>query len=141
MCTPIQTPSPGVFTMSAVIVAIVLQTPPPRYKKMSTEQDWTSVWPTAETFKWSVVPFPVRQGYAKVGLLVYSLSGCLPRIIPGPDLPNLGICLWRYSSTGKSGTPVKSGTVGMSRIPANLEGCSVEKQIASPNTGERCDLW
>ena len=33
---------------------------------MSTEQDWTSVWPAAQSFKWSVVPFPVRQGFAQV---------------------------------------------------------------------------
>ncbi|KAI0241083.1 28S ribosomal protein S35, mitochondrial [Lamellibrachia satsuma] len=41
------------------------EVPPPRYKKMATDQDWTSVWPTAEAFKWSVVPFPVRQGFAQ----------------------------------------------------------------------------
>ena len=56
------------MSVSVVIVAILFQTPPPRYKNMSTEQDWTSVWPTAESFKWSVVPFPVRQGYARVSL-------------------------------------------------------------------------
>ncbi|XP_041354249.1 28S ribosomal protein S35, mitochondrial-like [Gigantopelta aegis] len=38
---------------------------PPRYKQMKTDQDWTVVWPAAETFKWSVVPFPVRQGYVE----------------------------------------------------------------------------
>uniref|UniRef100_A0A0B7AXU3 Small ribosomal subunit protein mS35 mitochondrial conserved domain-containing protein n=1 Tax=Arion vulgaris TaxID=1028688 RepID=A0A0B7AXU3_9EUPU len=32
---------------------------------MPTDQDWTNVWPSASTFKWSVVPFPVRQGYVK----------------------------------------------------------------------------
>lgn len=37
--------------------------PPPRYKTMKPEQDWTNVWPTAHSFKWSVVPFPVRQGF------------------------------------------------------------------------------
>ena len=30
---------------------------------MSTEQDWTNVWPTATTFKQSVVPLPITQGY------------------------------------------------------------------------------
>ncbi|XP_064628673.1 small ribosomal subunit protein mS35-like [Lineus longissimus] len=39
--------------------------PPPRYQKMPIDQDWTKVWPTAGSFKWSVVPFPVRQGYIK----------------------------------------------------------------------------
>ena len=29
---------------------------------MKVDQDWTNVWPTAASFKWSVVPFPVRQG-------------------------------------------------------------------------------
>lgn len=32
---------------------------------MATDQDWTDVWPTATTFKWSAVPFPVRQGFVK----------------------------------------------------------------------------
>lgn len=41
------------------------QVPPPRYKTMPIDQDWTNVWPTAHTFKWSVVPFPVRQGYVE----------------------------------------------------------------------------
>jgi small subunit ribosomal protein S35 len=30
---------------------------------MSTDQDWTNVWPTATTFKQSVVPLPITQGY------------------------------------------------------------------------------
>lgn len=36
---------------------------PPRYLRMSTDQDWTNVWPTAATFKQSVVPLPITQGY------------------------------------------------------------------------------
>ncbi|CAF4096168.1 unnamed protein product, partial [Rotaria magnacalcarata] len=36
---------------------------PPRYLRMSTDQDWTNVWPTATTFKQSVVPLPITQGY------------------------------------------------------------------------------
>ncbi|XP_070190189.1 small ribosomal subunit protein mS35-like isoform X3 [Littorina saxatilis] len=32
---------------------------------MPIDQDWTNVWPAASTFKWSVVPFPVRQGYVE----------------------------------------------------------------------------
>ena len=39
---------------------------PPRFRTMSPDQDWTDVWPTEATFKWSVVPFPVRQGFVKV---------------------------------------------------------------------------
>ncbi|GFS17366.1 28S ribosomal protein S35, mitochondrial [Elysia marginata] len=39
--------------------------PPPRYRSMPTDQDWTDVWPTASTFKWSAVPFPVRQGFVE----------------------------------------------------------------------------
>ena len=30
---------------------------------MSTDQDWTNVWPSATTFKQSVVPLPITQGY------------------------------------------------------------------------------
>jgi small subunit ribosomal protein S35 len=30
---------------------------------MSTDQDWTNVWPAATTFKGSVVPLPITQGY------------------------------------------------------------------------------
>ncbi|CAG5126458.1 unnamed protein product [Candidula unifasciata] len=37
----------------------------PRFRSMPVDQDWTDVWPSAATFKWSVVPFPVRQGYVK----------------------------------------------------------------------------
>ncbi|KAK6985904.1 28S ribosomal protein S35 mitochondrial [Biomphalaria glabrata] len=29
---------------------------------MPVDQDWTDVWPSASTFKWGTVPFPVRQG-------------------------------------------------------------------------------
>ncbi|XP_005090888.1 28S ribosomal protein S35, mitochondrial [Aplysia californica] len=39
--------------------------PPPRFRSMATDQDWTDVWPTASTFKWSAVPFPVRQGFVE----------------------------------------------------------------------------
>ncbi|KAK6169581.1 hypothetical protein SNE40_020607 [Patella caerulea] len=35
----------------------------PRYMNMKPDDDWTNVWPTASTFKWSAIPFPVRQGY------------------------------------------------------------------------------
>lgn len=41
------------------------QAPPPRYRSMPTDQDWTDIWPTASTFKWSAVPFPVRQGFVE----------------------------------------------------------------------------
>ncbi|CAL1539875.1 unnamed protein product [Lymnaea stagnalis] len=37
----------------------------PRYRSMPVDQDWTNVWPSAATFKWATVPFPVRQGYIK----------------------------------------------------------------------------
>ncbi|BFZ09868.1 hypothetical protein BsWGS_12907 [Bradybaena similaris] len=37
----------------------------PRFRSMPLDQDWTDVWPAAATFKWSVVPFPVRQGYVE----------------------------------------------------------------------------
>ncbi|XP_033740963.1 28S ribosomal protein S35, mitochondrial-like [Pecten maximus] len=33
-----------------------------RHKSMSTEQDWTKVWPTEGVFKWSSVPLSLRQG-------------------------------------------------------------------------------
>ncbi|XP_067947847.1 small ribosomal subunit protein mS35-like [Watersipora subatra] len=39
--------------------------PPPREKVMKVDQDWTNVWPTAASFKPSVVPLPIRQGYVK----------------------------------------------------------------------------
>ena len=32
---------------------------------MKTDQDWTNVWPASHTFKWSAIPFPVRQGYVQ----------------------------------------------------------------------------
>ncbi|GIY25283.1 28S ribosomal protein S35, mitochondrial [Caerostris extrusa] len=36
---------------------------PPREKRMPIDQDWPSVWPTAKSFRPSVVPLPVYQGY------------------------------------------------------------------------------
>lgn len=36
---------------------------PPREKRMKVDQDWPSVWPTAKTFRPSVVPLPIYQGY------------------------------------------------------------------------------
>ncbi|XP_055948554.1 28S ribosomal protein S35, mitochondrial-like [Argiope bruennichi] len=36
---------------------------PPREKRMPIDQDWPSVWPTAKTFRPSVVPLPLYQGY------------------------------------------------------------------------------
>ena len=36
-----------------------------RYNKMSVEQDWTNVWPTATMFKQNAIPLPVRQGFIK----------------------------------------------------------------------------
>jgi len=33
-----------------------------RYKRMSTDQDWNSVWPSARNFNPHTVPFPVYQG-------------------------------------------------------------------------------
>lgn len=30
---------------------------------MPTDQDWTDVWPTAASFKASVVPLPLRMGW------------------------------------------------------------------------------
>lgn len=35
----------------------------PRYKSMSTDQDWPSIWPGPRTFHPAVVPLPLRQGY------------------------------------------------------------------------------
>ena len=45
---------------------ISLEVPPPRYKGMKPDQEWTDVWPAAHSFKWSVVPLPIRQGYVEV---------------------------------------------------------------------------
>lgn len=35
----------------------------PRERRMSENQDWPSVWPTAKTFSPSAVPLPLRQSY------------------------------------------------------------------------------
>lgn len=37
----------------------------PRYNKMKITDDWTNIWPAASTFKYSAIPFPVRQGFIK----------------------------------------------------------------------------
>lgn len=36
--------------------------PEPREERMPIDQDWTSVWPTAQVFKPSAVPLPLRMG-------------------------------------------------------------------------------
>jgi len=36
--------------------------PPPRYKKMSTTADWSTIWPVARTFHPASVPLPLHQG-------------------------------------------------------------------------------
>jgi len=53
------------------VASCCLQTPPPRFKSMPIDQDWTTVWPSAHTFKWSAVPFPVRQGYVEVRVVFF----------------------------------------------------------------------
>lgn len=40
---------------------------PPRYKKMSVDQDWSNVWPGPRTFHPATVPLPLRQGINKLG--------------------------------------------------------------------------
>lgn len=37
--------------------------PPPRCTKMSTTQDWKSVWPAARMFNPAIVPLPIHMGY------------------------------------------------------------------------------
>lgn len=37
---------------------------PPRYTRMPVDQNWTNAWPAAHSFKPSVVPLPIRQGYS-----------------------------------------------------------------------------
>nr|XP_054774252.1 28S ribosomal protein S35, mitochondrial-like [Lytechinus pictus]XP_054774253.1 28S ribosomal protein S35, mitochondrial-like [Lytechinus pictus] len=37
--------------------------PAPRESKMSDDQEWAGVYPTAASFKWSAVPLPLRMGY------------------------------------------------------------------------------
>lgn len=34
---------------------------------MPVDQDWANVWPTASSFKPSVVPLPLRQGFNEKG--------------------------------------------------------------------------
>lgn len=41
--------------------------PPPRSLKMSTNQDWTAVWPGPRSFHPASVPLPVRQGFTVKG--------------------------------------------------------------------------
>lgn len=40
-----------------------MNVPPPRADRMSTDQDWSSVWPAARMFHPAVVPLPVHMGY------------------------------------------------------------------------------
>nr|CAG4637908.1 EOG090X09BG [Chydorus sphaericus] len=45
-----------------------LPTLPPRTNKMSVDQDWPSVWPTARVFHPASVPLPLYQGWVKPGV-------------------------------------------------------------------------
>lgn len=46
---------------------IKFDVPQPRSERMPVDQDWPSVWPTAQSFRPSVVPLPLRQGYREKG--------------------------------------------------------------------------
>ncbi|CAJ0948314.1 unnamed protein product [Ranitomeya imitator] len=41
------------------------EVPPPRAEKMPPEQEWSSVFPSAASFRPAAVPLPVRMGYPK----------------------------------------------------------------------------
>ncbi|XP_077123123.1 small ribosomal subunit protein mS35 isoform X3 [Ranitomeya variabilis] len=41
------------------------EVPPPRTEKMPPEQEWSSVFPSAASFRPAAVPLPVRMGYPK----------------------------------------------------------------------------
>ena len=43
---------------------------------MRVDQDWTNVWPTAATFKPSVVPLPIRQGMVEVERFYFQRQTC-----------------------------------------------------------------
>ena len=43
---------------------------------MRVDQDWTNVWPTAATFKPSVVPLPIRQGMVEVEIFYFQRQTC-----------------------------------------------------------------
>lgn len=40
---------------------------PPRYQRLPVDSPWMNVWPTAQSFRPSVVPLPLRQGYVEKG--------------------------------------------------------------------------
>ncbi|XP_023240078.1 28S ribosomal protein S35, mitochondrial-like [Centruroides sculpturatus] len=44
-----------------------IPTPPPRYLRLPTDAPWMNVWPMAQSFRPSVVPLPLRQGYVEKG--------------------------------------------------------------------------
>ncbi|XP_065317248.1 small ribosomal subunit protein mS35-like isoform X2 [Gordionus sp. m RMFG-2023] len=50
---------------------------PPRHTRMPIDQDWPSVWPTASSFKASVVPLPLRQGNVSSKRVIPSSLGNL----------------------------------------------------------------
>ena len=75
----------------------------PREFRMKEDQDWTSVYPTAATFKWSAVPLPVRMGlpvnrglpphkYGNLELLKVSMNTILSMINTFPPI-NAPTCL------------------------------------------------
>jgi small subunit ribosomal protein S35 len=47
----------------------------PREQVMHTDQDWPSVWPTAQSFRASVVPLPIRMGLPIKGGVALSKYG------------------------------------------------------------------
>ncbi|KAF5401370.1 Mitochondrial ribosomal protein S35 [Paragonimus heterotremus] len=43
----------------------VVERKKPLHLRYRDHIDWTNIWPSAATFNYSVVPFPIRQGYCK----------------------------------------------------------------------------
>jgi hypothetical protein len=89
------------FTIILIIISCCMQVPPPRFQQMRTDQDWTNVWPAAHTFKWSAVPFPVRQGRIEVRHLSVFVVVCPTHLLIKPlwindSLQFKSVCVCTY---------------------------------------------
>ncbi|KAL1481978.1 hypothetical protein MTO96_034081 [Rhipicephalus appendiculatus] len=95
---------------------IKFDVPQPRSERMPVDQDWTSVWPTAQSFRPSVVPLPLRQGYREKGGTTGQV--CQPGAHEGAQLPPPDACSPRQA---RQGSPALCRLSFCTPWPAGLE--------------------
>lgn len=80
----------------------MLQPGQPRAVKMAVDQDWSSVYPAATTFRPDSVPLPVRMGYPVKGGVPPEKKGNLELIKVRPYLQHIYNITWRRTHSQRS---------------------------------------